>query len=111
MIPHLPFSNSYKHQAYNRLEKSQSEATLKEVEPLSNIKAGTISTIDSVQSTDHMRRRLLDLGFSQGTIIKCVQCSPSGDPVAYMVRGTIIALRNEDANQIMVDKGGTNGWD
>lgn len=84
---------------------------MKEVEPLSNIKAGTISTIDSVHSTEHMRRRLLDLGFSQGTIIKCVQYSPSGDPVAYMVRGTIIALRKEDANLIMVDKGGTDEWD
>lgn len=84
---------------------------MKDLVPLSHTKTGTSSIINSVNSPEHMRRRLLDLGFSKGTVIKCVQSSPSGDPVAYMLRGTIIALRNEDARQIMVQKGGTNEWD
>ena len=84
---------------------------MKELVPLSELKAGTISTIDSLNSPDHMRRRLMDLGFSSGTSIKCVQCSPAGDPVAYMLRGTIIALRNEDACHILVRNGGDETWD
>lgn len=84
---------------------------MNELVPLSHLKAGTTSIIDSVNSPDHMKRRLLDLGFCKGTRIKCVQYSPSGDPVAYMLRGTVIALRNEDACDILVKRGGAESWD
>ncbi len=79
--------------------------------PLSSLKVGTTCKIDSILTDEHMRRRLLDLGFSSGTIIKCVQYSPSGDPIAYMLRGTIIALRKEDAGDILVQEGGGHAWD
>ena len=49
-----------------------------------------------------MKRRLLDLGFYKGTPIKKVLVSPKGDPIAYRVRGTTIALRNSDAKYIEV---------
>ena len=86
------------------------EVTLNSLVPLSMLKAGTTCIIDSVNSPEHMRRRLLDLGFSKGTQIKCVQHSPSGDPTAYMLRGTVIALRKEDASHIIVRKGGDDPW-
>lgn len=87
------------------------EVTLNDLIPLSLLKTGNICIIDSIHSSDHMRRRLLDLGFSRGTSIKCIQYSPSGDPVAYMIRGTVIALRKEDASQILVREGGEILWD
>ncbi len=49
-----------------------------------------------------VRRRLLDLGFVPGTAVQGVRRSPFGDPTAYMVRGSIIALRGEDADRIIV---------
>lgn len=79
--------------------------------PLSLLKVGTTCIIDSIHASEHMRRRLLDLGFSKGTLIKCIQYSPSGDPIAYMIRGTVIALRKEDASQILVREGGEIRWD
>lgn len=79
--------------------------------PLSSLEVGTTCMIDSIHASEHMRRRLLDLGFSKGTLIKCLQYSPSGDPIAYMLRGTVIALRKEDACQILVCKGGDDPWD
>lgn len=48
------------------------------------------------------RRRMLDLGLLQGATIEALSRSPSGDPVAYFVRGTVIALRCEDAQKITV---------
>lgn len=48
------------------------------------------------------RRRMLDLGIVQGTSIEALQKSPSGDPVAYFIRGAVIALRDEDAQKILV---------
>ena len=49
-------------------------------------------------------RRLLDLGFVPQTIVEAELRSPSGDPTAYRVRGALIALRKEQANQIFVTR-------
>ena len=49
-----------------------------------------------------MRRRLQDMGLIEGTDIECLQKSPAGDPVAYLIRGAVIALRSEDSSQIQV---------
>lgn len=48
------------------------------------------------------RRRLLDLGFVPGTEIEVDMMSPVGDPTAYRVRGTVIALRREQARLIRI---------
>lgn len=49
-----------------------------------------------------MARRLGDLGFVQGTGIACLYRSPAGDPTAYGIRGTVIALRKQDAARVRV---------
>jgi len=52
-----------------------------------------------------IRRRLLDMGLIEGTKVKCVLKSPAGDPKAYLIRGAVIALRNEDTKNIYISKG------
>ena len=42
----------------------------------------------------------MDLGFSAGEHVECVLKSPPGDPRAYLVRGTVTALRGKDAAEI-----------
>ena len=49
------------------------------------------------------RRRMLDLGILPGTIIEAEMRSPGGDPVAYRIRGALIALRQEQADLIHVE--------
>ncbi|MDQ7028815.1 MAG: FeoA domain-containing protein [Ardenticatenia bacterium] len=51
-----------------------------------------------------LRRRLLDLGFTRGAIVEPVLHSAfgRGDPTAYRVRGTLIALRRDQARHIFV---------
>ena len=51
-----------------------------------------------------MQQRLMDLGFYPGGVVKLVLVSPKKDPKAYEVRGTVIAIRNEDASYIQVEK-------
>lgn len=48
------------------------------------------------------RRRLMDLGIVPGTLISPEMESFAGDPVAYRVRGTLVALRREQAEHIFV---------
>ena len=48
------------------------------------------------------RRRLMDLGFTEGALIRPFLKTFAGDPRAYEVRGTLIALRNDQASQVLV---------
>jgi len=48
------------------------------------------------------RRRLMDLGFTEGAAIRPALRTFSKDPRAYEVRGTLIALRNDQASQVLV---------
>lgn len=50
-----------------------------------------------------MRDRLLDLGFVPGTRVFRIRTSPLGDPVAYSVHNTVISLRHEDAEVILIE--------
>jgi Fe2+ transport system protein FeoA len=55
---------------------------------------------DAVQG--FTRRRFLDLGLTPGTVIFPELQNFFGDPRAYRVRGTLIALRKDQAAQIWV---------
>ena len=50
------------------------------------------------------RRRLMDLGILPGTRIEAEMSAPGGQPVAYRVRGALIALRREQADMIQITK-------
>jgi DtxR family Mn-dependent transcriptional regulator len=49
------------------------------------------------------RRRLLDLGLTPGATIERAFTSALGTPTAYRVRGTLVALRPEQAGQIEIE--------
>jgi len=50
------------------------------------------------------RRRLLDLGVVRGTEIVPELVSAGGDPVAYRIRGALVALRREQAGWIRIER-------
>ncbi len=49
------------------------------------------------------RRRLLDLGVVPGTVIGAELVSAAGDPIAYRIRGAMIALRRHQAEWILIE--------
>lgn len=59
--------------------------------------------IVSLNCSGSLQRRLLDLGLVKNTSIKATLRSPFGDPTAYEVRGSTIALRKEDAKLIICE--------
>lgn len=50
----------------------------------------------------YSRRRLLDLGLTPGTRVEAALRNPFGEPRAFRVRGTTIALRNQQTDHIWV---------
>lgn len=71
---------------------------------LDTLKLGKTATIEELLCTGEIKRRLLDLGFIKNTQIKSVLKSPSGDPTAFEVRNTIIAIRKEDCKNILISE-------
>lgn len=65
-----------------------------------NQKAQIVELDEAVQG--FTRRRFLDLGLTPGALIYPELKNFFGDPRAYRVRGTLIALRKEQASQIWV---------
>lgn len=56
--------------------------------------------VKKVAIQGELKRRLLDLGFVQDSIIEVLKASPLGDPTSYRVAGTVIALRKEESQLI-----------
>ena len=70
--------------------------------PLSALSRDERAYISRVGGRPDMVLRLKELGFLPGTRICCELISPAGSPVAYRVRGALIALRKRDANMVTV---------
>ncbi len=71
---------------------------------LDTLTVGDIGYIESIASEGSIRRRFLDMGMTPGCRIQCVLSSPNKNPMAYWIRGALIAIRMEDAKGIMVRK-------
>nr|WP_205757909.1 FeoA family protein [Lutibacter sp. HS1-25] len=73
---------------------------------MSNLKNGEEAKIIGIsrECRGEIRRRLLDLGFVINTKITVDLTSPMNNPRAYLVRDTSIAIRNEQAKFILIEK-------
>lgn len=59
--------------------------------------------VKKLLASKETRRRLQDIGIIEYSIIECVAQGPFKDPNAYLIKGAIIALRNEDSDLIIVE--------
>ena len=70
---------------------------------LNNLKPNYKAKVKSLLSKDNIRRRLQDIGLVDNTEVMCLFDSPYGGTKAYLIRGAVIALREEDASSILID--------
>lgn len=75
-------------------------------ERLSVLKPGEKAKVLALESQGLTRRRFLDLGLTPGAEIECVMPSMLREPQAYRIRGTLLGLRREQADQIWVQRNG-----
>ena len=78
------------------------------VSTLSQLQPGEKARVFDLAHTIHgfSRRRMLDLGITTGTIIECELRNVFGDPTGYRVRGSLIALRADEAAHVLIEKNG-----
>jgi ferrous iron transport protein A len=71
--------------------------------PLSKVPISKKAKVKKIILDGPIRRRLLDLGLIEDTIVEVLQKSPFGDPIAYLIRGAVIALRSEITSNILIE--------
>lgn len=67
---------------------------------LDTLRPGQQARIEAVGGEGALRRRLLDMGLTPGTLVKLQRTAPMGDPLVLRLRGYELALRAQDAREI-----------
>ena len=75
---------------------------------LDNLPINYTAKIIDIECNNNLKKRLLDLGLINGTNIKAIFKSPIGNPIAYKIRGSTIAIRKEDSKYITIQFDGGN---
>jgi Fe2+ transport system protein FeoA len=74
-----------------------------EMSTLDRLEPGQTARVKKVGGNGAIRRRILDMGLTNGVQIEMVRTSPLGDPIEYKLRGYHLSLRKEEASQIDVE--------
>ena len=69
---------------------------------LSELKTGERGVVVRVSGHGSFRKRILELGFIKGNVVKVILNAPLKDPIEYEVIGYKISLRREEADMIEV---------
>ncbi|AJD30264.1 FeoA family protein [Clostridium sporogenes] len=69
---------------------------------LSEVPVGKTCKVKELKVKELLKQRILDLGMVPNTEIYVLRRSPWGDPTAYLIRDTCIALRKEEGDKIIV---------
>lgn len=69
---------------------------------LNCLRPGEKGRIKRLLTEGPLRRRLTDIGLTEGTEVLCLGRSPGGDPSAYLIRGAVIAIRSGDGRDILL---------
>jgi len=69
---------------------------------LDRLPIGKKARVTALASDGAVRRRMQDLGIIDGTEIEPLYSSPFGNPIAYLIRGAVIALRSDISCKIIV---------
>ena len=68
---------------------------------LDRLGVGYSAEVIKLENAGSIRRRLLDMGITEGSTISCVLRAPLSEPCAYLVKGAVIAIRKNDSKKIM----------
>lgn len=69
---------------------------------LTDLTGGEEAVVVALLCEGPVRRRLLDLGLVPGTRVRRRLAASGGDPVAYEVLGSVVALRLSTARRILI---------
>ncbi|WP_455542805.1 FeoA family protein [Intestinibacter sp.] len=69
---------------------------------LTDVNIKTTAQVEELLSDGNLRERMLALGFTKGALIDVLRKGPKNHLTVYRIRGSKIALRQEESNLILV---------
>ena len=63
-------------------------------------KVGEGVTVARLHGEGPVKRRIMDMGITKGTVLKVQKVAPLGDPMELTVRGYELSVRKADAEMI-----------
>ena len=69
---------------------------------LRDVKVGNLATVVKLHGEGAIKRRIMDMGVTNGTEVLIQKVAPLGDPIEIMVRGYELSIRKSDAEMIEV---------
>ena len=70
---------------------------------LIDLHRGQQAVIEGFDLPEEFSRRLMELGFLPGGIVKAGRTAPGGDPRVFEVDGSEVALRRETTRHILIE--------
>ncbi len=71
---------------------------------LDQLSTGEKGEVIKLNAKGPFKKRLLEMGFITGAVVKVVKYAPLKDPVEYELKGYHVSLRHEEAQQIEISK-------
>ena len=66
------------------------------------VRHGESVTVQRLQGQGPVKRRIMDMGITKGTIITVRKVAPLGDPLEINLRNYELSIRKEDAKMVEV---------
>lgn len=70
---------------------------------LNALRPGECGVLREILMPGEAKARMEELGLLPETELSCLYCAPHASPAAYAVGGAVFALREKDAEQIIVE--------
>ncbi len=70
---------------------------------LKDLKVGESAKVVRLHGQGAVRRRIMDMGITRGTIVKVRKVAPLGDPFELTVRGYELSIRKADAQMVEIE--------
>lgn len=74
------------------------------MDKLSTIQPGVNVRVVKIDTQGSLKKKIMDMGITKGTVLRIVKFAPLGDPMEILVRGYSLSIRKEDANGILVER-------
>ena len=70
---------------------------------LKEAKIGETVTVVKLTGEGPVKRRIMDMGLTKGTLVHVKKSAPLGDPIELTVRGYELSIRKAKAENVLVE--------
>lgn len=70
---------------------------------LKDMRPGESAKIVEINAQGALKRRLMDMGLTRGSLVTFRKAAPLGDPIELTIRGYELSIRKNEAEYVVVE--------